>query len=205
MFFPYNAFLPEEYYQFILPFRSVVFFIADTFIPIVIITVSNILVMVKLKKNLNSLRKNSTRMLYQLNSDTIQVSEARSQSRSSSSNSTKRAVREAIASRLSHRTVNRREKELKKTVFTLIAISVEFCVFKVPFAVYIITRLLNDRSDLVLNFFSKLENLHHFQKISSFLNILNQSGNFVLYFIHMGSFRKEFLGLFIRCYRLIRR
>jgi hypothetical protein len=157
--------------------------------------------MAKLKKNLNSLRKNSTTLLYQLNNDTIQISEARSQSRSSCS--TRLAVREAVSSRLSYRTVKRREKELKKTVFALIAVSVEFCVFKVPFAVYIITQLCNDRSNFIFNFFSKLENLHSFQKISSFLNILNQSGNFVLFFIHMGSFRKEFLGFFTKCYRLV--
>jgi hypothetical protein len=170
----------------------------DTFVPTVIAVLSNVLVLVKLKQNLDELR-NSVPCSFQVNREAVQFCNPPSPQSSNHLSVTLQRVNSC--SSVFNQIVTQRKREMFKAALTLFAVSFEFCLFKIAFAVYIFTTVGNQREKFELDDYSKLENLNDFQKISSLLNILNPSVNFLLYFARMSSFRKEVLDLFMCCFK----
>jgi hypothetical protein len=197
IYLPFTDFFPDHFY---FTLSTVLTVIADSFLPIVIIIVANILVFVKLKRNLYQLRNNMTTRFSQSrdSNEGIQMNRLNSNTQSFQliSNTLLQQQQQQGSCYPMLRT---RKDEMRRTAVTLFAITFEFCFFNIPYAVYMIITLVNEGFDL-----SWTSGLDSFGKISFQLNLLNQSANFVLYFLHFDSFRNEFLHLikdFFKCYR----
>jgi hypothetical protein len=192
MYFPFNGFFLDYFY---FTISTILTIMVDTAVPVIIIIVSNILVFVKLIKNLNKLTRSTLRSSLR-NGEEIRLNQLSIPSpNNQSAQFTNNLIRNGSSSS-PDQMLKRRKRELKKTAFTLFAVSFEFCLFNLPFATYLIITLIMERLDITVT--AKLED---FGKFSFLLNLLNQSTNFLLYFVHMASFRKEifrFVELFFK-------
>jgi hypothetical protein len=189
IYYPFSSFFLDYFY---FTISTIIAIVVDSLVPIVIIMAANILVFLKLKRNLNALKLSMTGSS-QSDGEAAELKNLRSNIES-----------EQYSDNLMHRKssyqiLKRRKHELKKTAFSLFAISFEFCLFNMPYTIYMILTLVNERIE-----FSWTSGLEDFGKISFQLNLLNQSANFILYFVHISSFRTEFFYIFKRCCKCFR-
>jgi hypothetical protein len=160
-----------------------------------IITAANLLIFGKLRKNLATLRS----CVHGNNGEATVLKNLplSTQPEQISNNST---IRDTASS--SNRLVRTREREFKQTSITLLAVSLEFLLFSVLRASFLILSIATSVG------ISKVKLLHEemqlFYNISIYFNLLNHSANFFLYLIHIPSFRKEFFSFKNSCFKLIR-
>jgi hypothetical protein len=196
--FKSNQFYSSNHLDFFV--SHVITLAVNYLIPIVIIIAANVLVVIKMRKNLKELRYNIHRSLSSQNSAAHSIN-----TRINSQNGVSRFSNEISdvqkSSSPSYRMIKKRERELKRTAFTLFAVSFEFFLFNIPTRASIIVVNLLCRKGCRKSFPIDID---FFTRISNCLIIANYSLNFFLYLIHISSFRNEFFNLVARCLKCLK-